>query len=588
MSRRRRGAGVGGRTAAGGGAPTWAVDVAERQGELEDQRQQRRQPHGRLFDRNHRIAKPNPRLPSHSKCNIITFASRQGPRPDNLLTLQRVWPPPLSARAGWRRNLKPAVLKPGQTRENRGGTAIRMTIETHTIAARRTGRGARRRLRARRLSPHRAADPAAGRAVPRPVRRGHPQAHVPHRRRRRPRTVPAAGPDHPGVVRLSRLARRRLGSGLLLSRPGVPRSRRDAGGVRAGRHRVVRPGRQGRGRRRDAGARPRRDRALRHRQAGNPHGRRRTVLRAGRGARSGAGLEAPAGEGLQPQDLARARPRRAHARMRPRTSRSTRAFWRLSNRSDPKAAHALVTDLLSIAGITTVGGRTVGEIAERFLEQAALGAATTLPRRDAHADRKIPRHRRRSRRGRGRTACARRLGRSPHRAGARSVREPHRLSRRARHRRRRASASRPRSAAASTTTPASCSSCTMRRPRRTGRWSPAAATTNCSRGSARRRRSPRSALRSGSSASPMAEASHERAARHRRAGQGPLAGEHRGVLRPRRPDADQAARRTRLSRRDRRTCPASRSPISRPARSPARSRRARSISASPARTCCAR
>jgi ATP phosphoribosyltransferase regulatory subunit len=34
---------------------------------------------------------------------------------------------------------------------------------------------------------------------------------------------------------------------------------------------------------------------------------------------------------------------------------------------------------LSIAGINTVGGRTVGEIAERFLEQAALGAATTLP-----------------------------------------------------------------------------------------------------------------------------------------------------------------------------------------------------------------
>ena len=41
--------------------------------------------------------------------------------------------------------------------------------------------------------------------------------------------------------------------------------------------------------------------------------------------------------------------------------------------SDPKAAHALVTDLLSIAGISAVGGRTVGEIAERFLEQAALG-----------------------------------------------------------------------------------------------------------------------------------------------------------------------------------------------------------------------
>jgi len=48
--------------------------------------------------------------------------------------------------------------------------------------------------------------------------------------------------------------------------------------------------------------------------------------------------------------------------------------------SDPKAAHQLVTDLLSIAGIATVGGRSVGEIAERFLEQAAFGARARLPR----------------------------------------------------------------------------------------------------------------------------------------------------------------------------------------------------------------
>jgi ATP phosphoribosyltransferase regulatory subunit len=47
--------------------------------------------------------------------------------------------------------------------------------------------------------------------------------------------------------------------------------------------------------------------------------------------------------------------------------------------SDPKAARALVADLLSIAGISAVGGRSVGEIAERFLEQAALGAGNTLP-----------------------------------------------------------------------------------------------------------------------------------------------------------------------------------------------------------------
>jgi ATP phosphoribosyltransferase regulatory subunit len=48
--------------------------------------------------------------------------------------------------------------------------------------------------------------------------------------------------------------------------------------------------------------------------------------------------------------------------------------------SDPKGAHALVTDLLSIAGINALGGRSVGEIADRFLEQSALGASTKLPR----------------------------------------------------------------------------------------------------------------------------------------------------------------------------------------------------------------
>jgi ATP phosphoribosyltransferase regulatory subunit len=47
--------------------------------------------------------------------------------------------------------------------------------------------------------------------------------------------------------------------------------------------------------------------------------------------------------------------------------------------SDPKAAHALITDLLSIAGISAVGGRSVGEIADRFLEQAALTARPSLP-----------------------------------------------------------------------------------------------------------------------------------------------------------------------------------------------------------------
>src|SRR5918992_718799 len=47
--------------------------------------------------------------------------------------------------------------------------------------------------------------------------------------------------------------------------------------------------------------------------------------------------------------------------------------------SDRKAALALVTDLMSIAGTTNVGGRMVAEIADRFLEQSTLKGGA-LPR----------------------------------------------------------------------------------------------------------------------------------------------------------------------------------------------------------------
>jgi len=47
--------------------------------------------------------------------------------------------------------------------------------------------------------------------------------------------------------------------------------------------------------------------------------------------------------------------------------------------SDRKAALALVTDLMSIAGTTNVGGRTTAEIADRFLEQSTLKGGA-LPR----------------------------------------------------------------------------------------------------------------------------------------------------------------------------------------------------------------
>src|SRR5947209_18726375 len=52
--------------------------------------------------------------------------------------------------------------------------------------------------------------------------------------------------------------------------------------------------------------------------------------------------------------------------------------------SDRKAALALVTDLMSIAGATAVGGRSVAEIADRFLEQSTLkGGGLPRDKREA-------------------------------------------------------------------------------------------------------------------------------------------------------------------------------------------------------------
>jgi ATP phosphoribosyltransferase regulatory subunit len=48
-------------------------------------------------------------------------------------------------------------------------------------------------------------------------------------------------------------------------------------------------------------------------------------------------------------------------------------------RADHDGAKALVQDLLTIAGINPVGGRTAGEIADRFLDQAALRSGANVP-----------------------------------------------------------------------------------------------------------------------------------------------------------------------------------------------------------------
>jgi ATP phosphoribosyltransferase regulatory subunit len=47
--------------------------------------------------------------------------------------------------------------------------------------------------------------------------------------------------------------------------------------------------------------------------------------------------------------------------------------------ADRGGARALVEDVLSIAGISSIGGRTASEIAERFLEQATVKSAGRIP-----------------------------------------------------------------------------------------------------------------------------------------------------------------------------------------------------------------
>lgn len=52
---------------------------------------------------------------------------------------------------------------------------------------------------------------------------------------------------------------------------------------------------------------------------------------------------------------------------------------------DPARAREAVEDMLALAGISTVGGRSVAEISERFLEQASDAASAVLPRETADA-----------------------------------------------------------------------------------------------------------------------------------------------------------------------------------------------------------
>ena len=82
-------------------------------------------------------------------------------------------------------------------------------MNVHRASIRRLGGHPAAILCAGRLRSCRAGHPAAGRPVPRSLRRGHPQEPLSDHRRQRRRAVPASGPDHPGGAGLSRLRPRR-------------------------------------------------------------------------------------------------------------------------------------------------------------------------------------------------------------------------------------------------------------------------------------------------------------------------------------------------------------------------------------------
>ncbi len=246
--------------------------------------------------------------------------------------------------------------------------------------------------------------------------------------------MPAARSHHPGVARLSRVARGRQGCGLLLSRRRVPPPRRRGGGIRASRHRILRPHRQGGGRCRDAGARAGSDDALWLERAGNPHGRRRIVFRLRRRARSGAGVEAPPGQGFQSQDLAGARSRSDHAQFgQRRAGISRRARRAVQFRSEGRASPG---DGSFVDRRHRRGRRPFRRRDRRpFSRTGGAERADATAARNPRLDRALPRGARRSRRSGGRTAHALKRRQNRARPRARSVRDPRRISRRARRRR---------------------------------------------------------------------------------------------------------------------------------------------------------
>ena len=174
-------------------------------------------------------------------------------------------------------------------------------------------------------------------------------------------------------------AARRPAGRLQLSRAGVSLSRRPAERIPAGRHRILRTAGSRRGRRRDAGAGAGGDRAR--------SALTEVEIRTGDVALFNALIDAldlyPVWRRRLIKDFNRKISlaqdiERLTLATGPGRNEYEGVLAALAG-SDRKAALALVTDLMSIAGTTNVGGRSVSEIADRFLEQSTLKGGA-LPR----------------------------------------------------------------------------------------------------------------------------------------------------------------------------------------------------------------
>ena len=252
---------------------------------------------------------------------------------------------------------------------------------------------------------------------------------------RRRRILPAPRPHHSGVARLSRLAAGRQAGGLLLSRAGVPSPQRRAGRIPAGRHRILRPA----------------DKAAADAE----------MLALGLEATAHYGLASPdiqigdvalftgliAGLDLPPawkrrlikdfnrksnlaQDLDRLV--LGGNNSRPGISGRAGGARRLRSARRARAGHRSAVDRRHQRGRRPLGRRDRGALPRTVGARRQRQAAA----RRARADRALPDDCRRSRRGRGGAARARRRSQHDANAGAgyRPVRNPHRLFGRARHR----------------------------------------------------------------------------------------------------------------------------------------------------------